>query len=97
MKGHSDAYNNVVMSASQFREFKSTIMKEFDDLKARMRSENSKLSESIKAVTDEMSINIEIANKNLSGSLTKQFREENVSRKKEFSSKLKSEILNLRP
>jgi hypothetical protein len=38
-------------------------MKEFDDIKARMRSENTKLSESTKAVVDEMSIKIEIANK----------------------------------
>jgi hypothetical protein len=49
----------------------STVMKQFDDLKARMRSENTKLSGSIKAVFDEMSIKIEIANKNLSDSLTK--------------------------
>jgi hypothetical protein len=53
-----------------------------------MRSEKTKLSESMKAVTDEMSIEIEIANKNLLGSLTKQIREEHASRKKEFPSKL---------
>jgi hypothetical protein len=47
----------------------SAVMKEFDDSKDRMRSENSKLSESINAVTDEMSISIEISNKNLSGGL----------------------------
>ena len=44
----------------------STVVKEFDDLKATMRSENTKLSESIKAVADEMSFKTEIANKNLS-------------------------------
>ena len=93
--GHSDSSNNVVISANQFHEFMSTVLKEFDDLKARMRSENTKLAESIKAVADEMSNKIEIANKNLSDSLTKQFREENDSLKKEFSSKLKSEISNL--
>jgi hypothetical protein len=46
------------MSASQFNDFVSTVMKEFDDLKARIKSENTKLSESIKAVSDEMSIKI---------------------------------------
>ena len=95
VKGHSNRSNNVVMSANQFHEFMSTVMKEFDGIKARMRSENTKLVEGIKAVADEMSTKIEIANKNLSGSLTKQFREENNSLKWEFSSKLKSEILNL--
>jgi len=94
MKGHSDSSNNVVMSANQFHEFMSTVMKEFD---ARMGSENTKLAESIKAVADEMSTKIEVANQNLSESLTKEFREENKSLKKEFSSKLKAEILNLRP
>jgi hypothetical protein len=97
VKGHSDSSNNVVMSANQFHEFMGTVMKEFDDLKARMRSESTKLAESIKAVADEMSTKIEIANKSLSDSLTKQFIVENGSIKKEFSSKLKSEILNLRP
>ena len=71
VKGHSDSSNNVVMSASQFHEFMSTVMKQFDDLETRMRSKNTKLLESIKAVSDEMSIKIEIANKNLSDSLTK--------------------------
>jgi hypothetical protein len=73
----------------------SNVIKEFDDLKARMKSENNKLSESIKAVSEKMSIKIKIANINLSDSLTKQFREENKGLKKEFSSKLKSEIFNL--
>jgi hypothetical protein len=95
VRGHSDSSNNVVISASQFHEFMSTVMKEFDDLKARMKSENTELAESIKAGSDEMSIKIEIANRNLSDSLTKQFREKNESLKKEFSSKLRSEILNL--
>jgi hypothetical protein len=95
MNGHSDPSNNVIMSASQFHEFMSTVMKEFDDLKARMESENTKFAETITALSNEMSIKIEIANKNLSDSLPKQFREENASLKKEFSSKLKSEIFNL--
>jgi len=97
VKGHSDSSNNVVMAPNQFHEFMSTVMKEFDDLKAKMRSENTKLAESTKAVADEMSTKIEIANKKLSDSLTKLFIEESESLKKEFSSKLKSEILNLRP
>jgi len=46
------------MPASQFHEFMSTVMKEFDYLNSRIGSENTKLSESIKAVTDEMSNNI---------------------------------------
>jgi polyhydroxyalkanoate synthesis regulator phasin len=58
-------------------------------------SENTKLAESLKAVADEMSTKIKITNKNLSDSLTKEFRQENGSLKKKFSSKLKSEILNL--
>jgi len=92
VKGHSDSGNNVVMSANQFHEFMSTVMKEFDYLKAGMWPENTKLSESIKAVADEMTIEIEISNKKLSKRVTKQFREENESLKKEFSSKLKSEF-----
>jgi phage host-nuclease inhibitor protein Gam len=95
VKGHSDTSNNVVISASQFHEFMNTVIKEFDDLKARMRSENTKLAENIKAVADEMSNKIEIANKNLSDSLTKQFGQENESLKKEFTGKLKSGTLNL--
>ena len=59
-------------------------MREFDDLKARRRSENTRLSESTKAVSDEVSIKIEFANKNVSESLTKQFREENERFKNEF-------------
>ena len=47
MKGHSDSSNNA-MSANQFHEFMSTVMKEFDDLKSRMSSENTKLAESIR-------------------------------------------------
>jgi hypothetical protein len=58
VRSHSDSSNNVVMSASQFHEFMSTVMKEFDDLKTRTRPENTKLSESIKAVTDEVSTKI---------------------------------------
>ena len=95
VKSHSDSSNYVIMSASQFHKFMSTVMKEFDDLKVRMRSENTKLSESIKAVADEMSFKIEIANKNLSESVIKQFRGEIESLKKELSSKHKSEILDL--
>jgi hypothetical protein len=60
-----------------------------------MRSENSKLSESIKSVAHKMSIKIEVSKKNLSDSLTKQFREESDGLKREVSSKLKSEVVNL--
>jgi uncharacterized protein (UPF0210 family) len=42
-----------------------------------------------------MTTKIEIANKKLADSLTKQFREEHESLKKELSNKLKSEISNL--
>jgi hypothetical protein len=73
----------------------SNVTKGSDGSDARKRSENTKLSESIKTVTDEMSFEIQIANKSLSGSLTKQFREEKASLKEELSSKLRSEILNL--
>jgi polyhydroxyalkanoate synthesis regulator phasin len=62
----------------------SNVMKEFRDLKA-----------SIKAVSDEMTNKIEIANKNLTDNLTKQFREVHESLKKELSNKLRSEISNL--
>jgi hypothetical protein len=31
-EGHDESSNNVVMSASQFREFMNTVMKEFEDL-----------------------------------------------------------------
>ena len=95
VKNSSDSSNNVIMSTSQFPDFMSAVMKGLDDLNARMRLENTKLSESMKAATDEMSIKIEFANRNLSNSLTEKFREENTSLKKEFSTKLKSEILNL--
>jgi hypothetical protein len=44
----------------------NTVRKEFDDLKDRMKSENTKLAESIKSVSDEMSVKIEIVKKNLS-------------------------------
>jgi hypothetical protein len=84
VNGNSDSSNIVIMSASQFHAFMSTVMKDFDDIKARMKSENVKLAESIKALSDEMSIKIEIVNKNLSESLTKQFEEEHASLKKEF-------------
>jgi hypothetical protein len=95
VKGHSDSSNNVVMSATQFHEFMSTVMKESEDVKDRMRSENTKLSENIKTVADEMSIKIEVTNKNLSDNLTKQLREETESLKKQFCNKLNSETLNL--
>jgi hypothetical protein len=80
---HSDSCNNGI-SASQFQKFMSNVMKEFGDLKA-----------SIKAVSDEMTNKIEIANKNLADSLTKQFRQEHESLKKELSNKLRSDISNL--
>jgi hypothetical protein len=64
MVSHDEPSNNVVISASQFHEFMSAVMKEFEDLKDRMRPENTKLSEKI-----------EVTNKKLLESLTKQFRE----------------------
>jgi hypothetical protein len=42
-----------------------------------------------------MSSKIEVANKNLSEGLTRQFREESESLKKEITNKLKSDIFNL--
>ena len=66
VRAHSDSSNNVVMSADQFHKVMSIVRKEFDGLKARMKSENNKLAESIKLASDEMSIKMEIANKNLS-------------------------------
>jgi hypothetical protein len=47
------------MSARQFQKFISTVRKEFGDLKAKMKAENNKPAESIKAVSDEMSIKME--------------------------------------
>ena len=82
VRAHSESSNNVVMSADQFHQFMSTVRKEFDDLKAGMKSENNKLAESIKSASDEMSIKMEIANKNMSDRLTQQFREENENLKK---------------
>lgn len=87
VKEISDSKEDVVMSARQSHEFMSTVMKGSDDPDARIRSENTKLSENIKAVTDEMSVEIQIANKILSGSLTKQFREEKASLKEELSNR----------
>jgi hypothetical protein len=49
-------------------------LKQSDDLKTGMSSENTNLAEIIKAVPGEMSTKFEVANKNLSVSLTKQFR-----------------------
>jgi Sec-independent protein translocase protein TatA len=74
---YSESNNNGV-TTSQLQEFMSNVMKEFGDLKT-----------SIKAVSDEMTFKIEIANKNLAESLTKQFREEHDSLKREFSNKLR--------
>jgi hypothetical protein len=93
-EGLAESRNNVVMSASQFHEFTSVVTKEIEELKDRMRSENSKLSDSIKSVAHEMSRKIEVTNKNLLDSLTKQFREESESLKRGVSSK-KSEVVNL--
>ena len=94
-EGLAESGNNAVMSASQFHEFMRAVTKEFEELKDRMKSENSKLAESIKAVAHEMSSKIEVANKDLSDSLTKQFREESENLKKEVTSKLKSEVMNM--
>ena len=74
VRAHSESSNNVVMSADQFHKFMSTVRKEFDDLKARMKSENNKLAENIKSASDKMSIKMKIANKNLSDSVTKQLK-----------------------
>jgi hypothetical protein len=79
LESHDESRNDVVISASQFHEFMNAVMKEFVDLKDKMRSENTKLSENIKLVADEMSSKMEVANKNLSESLTRQFREESES------------------
>ena len=84
MVSHDESSNNVVISASRFHKFMSAVMKEFEDLKDGLRSENTKLSEKT-----------EVTNKNLSDSLTKQFREESESLKKEIANKPKSDIFNL--
>ena len=60
-----------------------------------MKSENTKLSEKIKSVTNEMSRKTEVTNKNLMDSLTKQFREESESFRKEVSNKPKPKIFNI--
>jgi hypothetical protein len=95
MVSHDESCNNVVISASQFHEFMNAVKKEFEDLKDKMRSENTKLSQNIKPVADELSSKIGVANKNLSESLTRQFREESESLKKEIANKFKSDIFNL--
>ena len=84
VKGHSDTSNNAVMSANQFHEFMNAVKREFDDIKVTMRSENTRLSENIKALYDEGSIKTNVANKSLSESLTNQLKEGNESFKKEF-------------
>ena len=63
VRAHCDSGNNVVTSGDQFHKFMSTVRKEFDDLKARMKSENNKLAESIKSASDEMSIKIKLRTK----------------------------------
>jgi phosphoglycerate-specific signal transduction histidine kinase len=88
LESHDESSNNVVISTSQFHEFMNAVLKEFEDLKDKMRSENTKLSENI-------SSEIEVPNKNLSESLTRQFREESESIKTEIANKLKSDISNL--
>jgi uncharacterized protein (UPF0210 family) len=55
VKDSSNSSDNVVMSAIQFQEFMSNVMKGFDDLNSRIESENVKLSANIKAVIEEMS------------------------------------------
>jgi len=81
VNGHCDSSINGGISASQFQEFMNIVMKEFSGLKNSMRSENAKLTESIKTLSEEMTIKIEVANNNLSDRLTKQFREETASLK----------------
>jgi hypothetical protein len=63
--------NTAVKVSRQFQELISTVRNEFGDLKAKMKAENTKLAESIKAVSDEMSIKMEVAYKNLSDCPTK--------------------------
>jgi RNase H-fold protein (predicted Holliday junction resolvase) len=77
LESHGESSNDDVISASQFRQFMSAVMKEFEDLK------------------DKLSEKIEVRNKNLSDSLTKQFKEERESLKKEIANKLKSDIFDL--
>jgi hypothetical protein len=48
---NSDSNNNIVMSASQFREFISTVIKEFDDWTASMRTEITKLAEIVATIS----------------------------------------------
>ena len=96
VSGHCGSGNNGGVSASQLQEFMNTVMKGFSDLKDSMKSENAKLTDSIKTLSEEMTIKIEVANNNLSDRLTKQFREETASLKKEISDELRSEVLNLR-
>jgi hypothetical protein len=95
VKDPHNSSDNVVISARQFQDFMNQVMNGFDNLNSRIESENTKLTDSIKAVSEEMSNKIEIANRNLSDMLTKQFREENAKLKEELSCKLKSEVLNL--
>jgi hypothetical protein len=90
-----DSSYTAVMLARQFKVFMSTVRKEFGDLKAEMKAENTKLAESIKTASDEMAIKMEVANKSLSDSPTKQFKDENKILRKEFSSELKAESLTL--
>src|SRR5215475_1395762 len=92
---HTNSSDTAVMLARQFQEFMITVRKEFGDLKAEMKAENAKLAESIKTASDEMAIKMEIANKSLSDSLTKQFRDENEILRMEFSSELNAEVLTL--
>jgi hypothetical protein len=73
----------------------SAVTKEFEELKDRMRSENTKLSESVKSVAHKIASKSEVTNKNLSDSLTKQLREESESPKREVSNQLKPEVMNL--
>jgi Sec-independent protein translocase protein TatA len=75
-EGLAESGNNV-MSASQFREFMSAMTKGFGELR-----------ESIKSVAHEMSSKIEVTNKDLSDSLTKQFRRKVKILKEKFLANL---------
>jgi hypothetical protein len=76
--------DNVTIPGNQFHELMRAVMREFVELKGRMKSGNSKISDKINSVATEMTSKIEVTNKNLD-SLAKQFKEESESLRKEVS------------
>jgi hypothetical protein len=60
-----DPNNTTVILSKQFEEFMNTVRREFKDLKAEMKAENTKLAEGIKTASDEMTVKMEVANRNL--------------------------------